>query len=713
MKKKEKIKKVEVKLYKGTPTLFINGKPDPALVYMTYNPNKKYFSQFGKEGIHIYSFSATPTESAYGFCKKACWIEPDRFDYSEFDERVEMLIKADPDAYFFPRLYLSSPRWWDEKYPDQLVNYDSGNREIKPLFHYPPDKRVPSWASKKWRIDTRKALGKFIEYAEDKYGDRIIGYHIASGTTEEWMMWGANENLWADYSKPAEEFFKKFLKRKYKTVENLKRAWKDKKVDFNNVSLPAKEERERTSMGFFRDSDKEQKVIDFYFFLSELTADTICYFSKVVKEKTNFKKLVGTFYGYIFQLAGKHHLQNAGHLSIKKVLNCKYIDFLCSPTSYYFRKIKNGYSHFMSVTDSVKLNGKLWFDENDIRTYIAKGKIGLWGKGKNVEDTLKLERREFANVICNGCGQWWFDMGGGWFDDRKLLKEIRKMKKIGDETLKYGRSNIDEIAVVVDDKSFCYTEVGSEFTHYLIMEQLPEIGRIGAPVGFYLLDDLGKISDHKFYIFLNCFAPDKKNIRDIEKIKKNGNVLLWIYAAGLYKNNKIDLKEMRKLTGFDIRYLNKKVDMKIKIEKKSFRSVFQTYFKSSGYGINRSFYPIFYSADKSAISPGKIEDTDLDGFVFKDFKNWKSFYSSVPVVPSFILREMAKMAGCHIFCKDDVVIYGNKSFLSMVADKKGEYVVGLPEKKKIYDLFTGKFIGERKEFSQIFEDGETKLWKTT
>ena len=91
--------------------------------------------------------------------------------YSGFEERVKMLLDADPDAYFFPRLYLSSPRWWDEKHPDDLVTFDPGDGKPQPFFHSPADKRVPSWASEAWRRDTAVALRRFIQHVEQSpYG---------------------------------------------------------------------------------------------------------------------------------------------------------------------------------------------------------------------------------------------------------------------------------------------------------------------------------------------------------------------------------------------------------------------------------------------------------------------------------------------------------------------------------------------------------------
>jgi hypothetical protein len=129
----------EIKLHGGVPTLFIDGQPHSGMSYMTYRPDTKYFGQFGRIGVHLYSFSATPTEAAYGL-DKTCWVAPEEFDYSGFEERVKMLLDADPDAYFFPRLYLSSPRWWDEKHPDDLVTFDPGDGQPQPFFHSPPDK---------------------------------------------------------------------------------------------------------------------------------------------------------------------------------------------------------------------------------------------------------------------------------------------------------------------------------------------------------------------------------------------------------------------------------------------------------------------------------------------------------------------------------------------------------------------------------------------
>jgi len=187
----------EVRPHGGVPTLFVDGKPLTGLSYMTYRPDGKYFREFGEAGVHLYSFSSTPSESGYGLAPTA-WVAPDRFDFSDLDRRANLVLEADPEAWFFPRLYLASPRWWDDLHPDDLVTYDPGDGKPVPFFHggvRESGKRVASWASRAWRDDTAKALRELIRHVEaSPYGDRVIGYHLASGTTEEWMQWGSNED---------------------------------------------------------------------------------------------------------------------------------------------------------------------------------------------------------------------------------------------------------------------------------------------------------------------------------------------------------------------------------------------------------------------------------------------------------------------------------------------------------------------------------------
>ena len=180
----------EVKRHNGTPTLFINGKPHNGMAWATYRPTVEVFRDFAKAGVSLYTFSGTPTEAGYGL-SNTVWTGPDTYDYSQFDQRVLTLLEADPDAYFFPRLYVHAPKWWSEQHPDDIVVVDSKDGDYVPFIHS-GNKPAPSWASETWRQDTVAGLKRLIEHVDNSpYADRVVGYHIASGTTEEWMMWGS------------------------------------------------------------------------------------------------------------------------------------------------------------------------------------------------------------------------------------------------------------------------------------------------------------------------------------------------------------------------------------------------------------------------------------------------------------------------------------------------------------------------------------------
>ena len=57
-----------------------------------------------------------------------------------------------------------------------------------------------SFSSQKWLHDAGIALEKFIDHLETgKYGDRIMGYHIAYGTSGECVLWGRISARYGDY----------------------------------------------------------------------------------------------------------------------------------------------------------------------------------------------------------------------------------------------------------------------------------------------------------------------------------------------------------------------------------------------------------------------------------------------------------------------------------------------------------------------------------
>ena len=132
----------EIKNHNGTPTMFINNEPNPGLCYMTYNFKPDHFKQFGEIGVNLASFSTTGDHSFY-FRIPETWVAPDTYDYTDVDHRFNTILKANPNAQIFPRIYICSPAWWDSLHQEELMVFDGGTTQ--PSFWPPPkDKRKKS-----------------------------------------------------------------------------------------------------------------------------------------------------------------------------------------------------------------------------------------------------------------------------------------------------------------------------------------------------------------------------------------------------------------------------------------------------------------------------------------------------------------------------------------------------------------------------------------
>ena len=696
-----------VKRYHGTPTLFINGTPHNGMTWATYRPTPEVFGDFAKAGITLYTFAATPTESGYGL-SRTVWTAPGTYDYSQLDERAMMLLKENPNAYFFPRLYLHAPKWWSARHPDDIVLMDPGDGKYVPFLHS-GGKPAPSWASEVWRRDTIEGLRRLIEHVEaSPYADRVIGYHIASGTTEEWMMWGGNEQQWVDFSPANTAHFRAWLRDKYGTDENLRTAWHDASASLSTASVPAKAQRQHTALGSLRDPSKEQAVIDFYLYNSDLVADTVCTFAKAIKDITHRKKVVGAFYGYLLQLCGEQRQQNAGHLALEKVLASSDVDFLTSPTSYAFRQLGGeGTSHFMSLFGSAKLHGKLWFDENDIRTSVTPGALGSWGKPADVAGDIVQQEKELANVIVNGSAQWWFDVGANVYSNAALMARIGQLAQSATEAQKLDRRAVDEVAMVVDEQSLCYLRVADPMGSRLLVAQLPALARIGAPIGHYLVTDLPRLKKHKVFFIMTSFAPTAQDRKAIDALKCDGHVLVFLYAPGVYRDGLIDETGMADLTGIRLKMSRDEVPFTVKL---TGGQRLTEGLEGQSYGDPHRGFPLCYADDPEATVLGMLPDGRA-GLVVKAGKGWTSVFSSAPMLPARLLRNIAQYGSVHTYIDTEDVVWASKEMVAVCVKDAGKRTVRLPEKADVRDLYSGEVIGKNVDsFVADFADRATRVF---
>jgi hypothetical protein len=689
--------KMSVEPYFGVPTLHVDGKPTAGrAAYFNRSVTEGLVKAFGDAGVEFVSFIYTGVVGPRGSSGHA-WVKRDVFDFSDFDDRVKTVLKGNPATKIFPRVDLSTPQWWLDENPGELMVYHDGTT-MKPQ-RSARGGAVSSWASKKWREDTALYLRKLIEHiAVQPYAASVVGYHLAAGGTQEWYYpsnykwfdFAVNEDI-LDYSRPQTEAFREHLRVKYRTVDAMRSAWHNGSVTFENAAIAPKADKFRPDWGAFFDPSKKQNVIDTFDFEGEMVADTIIYFCKVVKEATGGRAMTGAFYGYVTGAPDK------AYYSTYKVLQSPYVDFLCAPSDYDFREPGSGYSTYRTLARSVQLHKKLWWDENDYRTFFVTGprELGQFyvaGAANDLPGTETQEFRQLANQVEHASAAWWFFPQQYAAPDGMRL--ISRLNEIAERSVHADRSSVAEVAVVVDEKSLNCLDLGWNLYRPLIQEQRLPFGRIGAPVDWILMDDLDVAPAYKVYVFLDAFRVTESQKQSVRRLYSRGaRALVWVYAPGLV-GAALDGKESLALTGIKLKLLFDTSPLQVDIDPAAVQAL-PGVSRGWRYGTENKLGPVMVGDDPGATVLGTLFGYGEPGLVVKRVNGVQAYFSSAPKLPDWLLRSIVMKAGVHIYNPQDDGLYVNKSFLGIHTTRPGKRVLRFLAPVDLYDLRAGKSIARR------------------
>ncbi|MBC7330527.1 beta-galactosidase, partial [bacterium] len=252
-----------VRSLKGTPILFLNHIPFSPLIYNACGENERTF--------HTIELAKKQGFDLVAYCCISTWITRpgEERDYHWVDEKIDKILARNPNALIIPRIGVGVPDWWKKEHPDAIMVFkklENGRWvDVKDIAVIGGQEGI-SVASPEWKRDTAEALKKLVKHLEEKYGDHIIGYMPCGQNTGEWFYYDSWEGKLNCYEPAFEEAFRQWLKEKYKSEENLRKAWNEPSLTFDSVSLPSPEERMNATYGFFRDPGKERKLIDFHEF---------------------------------------------------------------------------------------------------------------------------------------------------------------------------------------------------------------------------------------------------------------------------------------------------------------------------------------------------------------------------------------------------------------------------------------------------------------
>jgi len=652
-------------------TLFINltgAKPDAGLSTVR---------RAAAVGVNIVSF----------VCHHFPWPKPgEQADYSQWDRQIDAILQANPNALLIPRIGMSNiPGWWANENPDEMMLYDNGQRGMV------------SVASEKWRKDAGEMLRLLVRHLEDKYRDHMLGYHPCGQNTGEWFYDRVWENLIPSFEKPMET------------------AWR-KRVKDDSAKLPGADERRGGGLGLLLDPASQQRLADFWAFQQDAMVSPLERFARVIKEETKGRKLVVYFYGYTFELSAlPGGPAVSGHLALERLLRCNDVDIVCSPISYGDRQPGGG-GMFMAAIDSVQLHGKLWLNEDDTRTYLSSVEDG-YGRAGTLAETLAVHDRNFAHIASRGAACWWMDLpGNGWLDSDEIWQNCAKEKQVYGKLVRTQQPYRPEIAVVVDERSLLHLAYGNQVSVQLTHELRKELYRMGAPVGFYLLSDVcaGKVKWPKVYVFLNAIALDAKQRQALlQQVRRPGKTAIWFYAPGFIENATASAELVSALTGIRVEQEGAPASPRASISEQSL-AVLGGVRAGEEFGPVAPFSPLFYVNDPEARELAKYVATGRTAAAMKEVGGGRSVFIGTLRATPGLLREIARLAGAHIYCdSDDIIIAGN-GIIAVHATSDGEKVLRLPQVWTLKDALSGEVVLKQgSEVRFAMKLGESRLFLVT
>jgi len=692
----------------------------PPLFFNIQAPNLRKIHAYSGIGIKV---------KAYALKNLLSHMDPESGHFEStlrtLDETLQHSQAIDPNSRYIISLDLLPRIYFGKKYPDDFFLGANGQKE----------NTIVCYASPNYLNACEEALEKFFNFIKTKsYYEHIIGYvPYSCGWPDAYVgniqiplfKWERDAISIGDYNPYAVKAFQNFLRKKYNnSISALQQSWKNNQVNFDTAKPDNKILTAAGANGeIFRNPCEEgNHAFDYYEFFPSLLGMYNIQMAKKIKELTQNQKLVGSYYLYQMQAFKGVTLPAynlvANNFDQYNLLQSPYIDFFAGVFKYEMRLSGNPFIPY-HMPDTMKLYNKLYISELDTRTILSEPIT--YGRERSMEETISCLTRNIGYLMMRGMGGWLLDFGApkdrkgmGWFDHPDILTRINKGYEIYAQNLRVGNESTSEIAVIFSPETMYYQDMYStpiiykSLTDYLFLNELP---KIGTPFDVYNMRDLDKIQDnkkYKLYIFINPFFMTDSDHNRINKLKSENRTLLFFYAPGyVHPLSGLKTESVSRITEIEIKKKQQKEEMKFRIlnaEHAVTEGTADKEFALSGYSDrNAEFHPlkigpVFYIDDNTVTALGVYPDGST-AMAVKSHTDWKSIYCAVPRLDRYLLQNIARFAGVHIFCTNtDIYLHASSKFLMIHNgyDNHKELTIQLPKPTVVKDLYTDKVVSSGK-----------------
>ncbi|WP_404421374.1 hypothetical protein [Nibricoccus sp. IMCC34717] len=677
----------EVKVWQGRPTLFVDGKPTlPVFYALTHaygarwsweevpQRNLKNFAEIGFRlfQLDLYFEDIWPAHSKVLNLDKA-------------RRQIRGLLEVCPDAAIVLRVHVNAPFWWNEANRGECTVYADGPVDTRvygpPFNNEDGDIDRPlraSLASRKWQREAGDKLREFCrELSATPEGDSLIGMHISCGVYGEWHYWGFPDHD-PDTSPAMTNYFREWLKTHYSDDAALRKGWNDPTATRASAEVPSLTARELTNDGYFRDPQREQKLLDYFRAQHECVVENIEFFTRIAKESWPRPLVVGVFYGYLHSTFSRQAA--GGHLEIERVMRCPTVDYLSAPQSYWGSTQKLGGSgNSRGVIESAQRAGKLWLDELDNGWLQAKPD-GDPARAKGRFDPLYLPvlRRSATYPLMRGAGLWYYDFGPreslGWWDDPRYLADIKRTKEFFEARLGASHASGADTLFVWDQQVFYHVQSRwSPISNELIDDAFEDALRAGVSADQAYLSDLQTLdlSRYRAILFMNVFrmtTAQRALIRD--RVAREGRTLIWNYLPAYTDGSRNDLAFVAEVTGLSLHAVSlaAKPTLQVGDEAHTYQGPIQ---------------PLACAELSGVEVLGNILENGQPGLVRKRMSDHTTVYASTPLRGSSLYRRIFRDAGCHVTNEANDFTYENAGVVLVHTKEGGARTIHLRNGKQV------------------------------
>ena len=712
--------KVETVSSNGLPVLHIDGKPVPSLVYNTYVVASKEseIKPMLNAGIRWYFVRIHANAAKW-------WLGKNKYDFKEIQSSIESALQQDPDAAIMLSVMIS-PRYnswggenpdgiWRDHDGDKIAGYKSSIRKREQLDNN-DDFWAHSYSADSFRESAAEALRALVAHLKTfDAGKAVAGMSFICGTDGQWFPHVNYKGF--DYSVGAQKDFRQYLKEVYgNDVNALRQAWGNNNVSFDNAELAPFNLRNRDNVWFLNfQNGTDRWIFDSNCHNDVGAAKTADYLGNVVKKAFGRNIFINLYapdiiHGY------------SGRSARKLILEGKGIDGVVSVSDYGNWRQPGRTGSFASTAGSTGLHNKIFLSELDYRTHTCWISADAFhylyyahGGVLNEREFSGQARRDIGTLLAQGQGGWFIPQNRLLFNTAEyhsVIKELASAAKMAaDKPMPQDRG---QMAVFIDENMRNATAYpyGSALNNLSIgIGKIPLL-RSGVSWDSYYLSDLENPKRHQYKINLFAAAPTitKAQIEYVRKnLQKDGNILVFINAAGITSDAGNFEKNIQELTGMKIKYVPDQTGV-FRIKPVPVKDRIADGLKDNV--MTEMLQPLFYVADPDSIVFGKINGTDKAGWAVRRFKDWTSIYIALPgAITPELVRNIVREAGIEpIGPCNDVTTAGN-GFITIHAISDGEKALTWTGKCDLFDLASGEIIKNINTTSFQMKAGETRWFR--